>query len=185
MGSLRHLPLVLVLAAVGCAPAVRGDVIALRFWAGDGARNDPRVVEVVRHCCCTGDVAVARVAALPRPGAKNPLEPERVVEVNVAGTIIRRWSMPVDSIVTAVTGEQIVVSLASPETPSSRRGILVSPGGTVTLTDVPRSSPEPMLGECPDSLTREFGQSAYLRCFTFRDLETGDLRRIAFQGPCT
>jgi hypothetical protein len=57
-------------------------------------------------------LAVARVAALPRPGAKNPLEPERVVEVNLAGTI----------------------------------GILVSPGGTVTLTDVSRSLPEPMLG---------------------------------------
>ena len=29
------------------------------------------------------------------------------------------------------------------------------------------------------------GDSDYLRCFEFRDIETGALRQIAYEGPCT
>jgi len=185
MSTFRQLLIILVLGVVGCSPAMRGDVVQVRFWAGDGAKDDPRVVDVTPHYSCAADVAVARIAVLPRAGEKGPLEPERVVEVSNAGDIIRRWSMPVDLIVAAVKGEHILVPLAPMEAAPSARGLLISPQGTATLTEVPPQLPEPIPYECPDSLNREFGTSAYLRCFEFHDLATGDVRRLAFQGPCT
>ena len=127
-------------------------------------------------------IAVARVSELPLPVAEGPLEPE-VVELTEAGDVLRRWPIPVDLIVAGVGKEQILVSLAPMLGTSSDCAILVSPRGAVALTRVPPRLPEPVPFMCP--LIRDFGESAYLRCFQFRDLSSGEVRRLAFQGPCT
>ena len=127
-------------------------------------------------------IAVARVSELPLPVAEGPLEPE-VVELTEAGDVLRRWPIPVDLIVAGVEKEQILVALAPMLGTSSDRAILVSPRGAVALTRVPPRLPEPVPFMCP--LIRDFGESAYLRCFQFRDLSSGEVRRLAFQGPCT
>ena len=146
--------------------------VELRFWAGPGARDDHRVVNVSVHCCCSGEIAVARVSELPLPLAEGPLEPE-VVELTEAGDVLRRWPIPVDLIVAGVGKEQILVSLAPMLGTSSDRAILVSPRGAVALTRVPPRLPEPVPFMCP--LIRDFGESAYLRCFQFRDLSSGEV----------
>ena len=170
----------------GCSPTMRSPVeqmVELRFWAGPGVRGDHRVVNVSPHCCCSGEIAVARVSELPLPLATDPLEPELVVELTEAGGVLRRWPMPVDLIVAGVRDEQILVPLAPMLGAGTDRAILVSPGGAMVLSRVPPRLPEPVLYTCP--VIRDFGESAYLRCFQFLDLSSGEVRRLAFQGPCT
>ena len=174
------------IVVAGCSPTMRSpaeQTVELWFWAGPGARNDNRVMNVSVHCCCSGEIAVARVWELPLPQATGPLEPELVVELTEDGDVLRRWPIPVDLIVAGVGKEQILVSLAPMLGTSSDRAILVSPRGAVALTRVPPRLPEPVPFMCP--LIRDFGESAYLRCFQFRDLSSGEVRRLAFQGPCT
>jgi hypothetical protein len=176
----------LAVVIAGCSPAMlrpSDEPVELRFWAGHGARGDHRVVNVSAHCCCSGEIAIARVSQMPMPGAKDPLEPELVLELTEAGDVLRRWPMPVDLIVAAVKEEQILVPLAPMLGANSDRAILISPRGSVALTTVPPGLPEPVPYTCP--LIREFEGSAYLRCFEFRDLSSREARRLALEGPCT
>jgi hypothetical protein len=160
-----------------------GQTVELRFWAGPGARGDHRVVDVSDHCCCSGEIAVARVSERPLPEAKSPLTSELVVELTEGGAVLRRWPMPVDLMVVGVRGEQILVPLPAVLGANAAPGILISPRGAVSLTTVPDQVPAPAPYTCP--LIRESGDSDYLRCFEFRDLSSGEVRRLAFEGPCT
>ncbi|MCC6537994.1 MAG: hypothetical protein IT162_10615 [Bryobacterales bacterium] len=72
-------------------------VLELSFWPGKNAARDRRVVALRPHPC--GEVAVARVSTLPKPGTRGPLEPEEAIELSNAGRIIQRWAMPVDACV--------------------------------------------------------------------------------------
>ena len=157
------------------------ETVELRLWAGPGARSDSRVLEVSRHCCCGGEIAVARVSQLPLPGSRGPLEAELAVELSEIGVVLRRWPLPADLIVTGVKNEHLLISLAPMG--DFARGILISPRGILSTTTVPKERSEPRLYTCPR--IPEFGNSAYLHCFEFQDLETGALRRIAYEGPCT
>ena len=187
-----HLPSwVRVLALLGatvtsCAFPTRSaseETLELLFWAGEGARGDPRVADVSSHCCCSGDVAVARVSQLPLPGAGGPLEPELAVELGETGEVLRRWPLPVDLIVAGVAGDRILVPLAPMLTAATDRAILISPDGAVAPTTVPPGLTTPALHVCP--VIPDFGESEYLRCWEFRDLSSGQVWRLAFQGPCT
>jgi hypothetical protein len=163
--------------------AANRGTVELRFWAGAGAKSDNRVVEVSPHCCCGGDIAVARVSQLPLPGVRGTLQSELVVELTETGVVVRRWPMPADLIVAGVKQDRILVSLAPMVGENFDGGILISTRGDVSTALVPRDVSEPQLYTCPR--IPEFGDSAYLRCFEFRDLETGATRRIAYQEPCT
>ena len=172
-----------LLAPAGCAAS--GDGLLLRFWAGEGAERDPRVVKLTDHCCCTGHIAIARTARLPSPAATGPLQSELVVEFDGTGAITVSWPLPVDLYVAGVRGERILVPLAPIEDAGSDRAVLISPDGAVRLTTMPGSLAEPVWVSCPDAIQHRWGGSAYVRCFEFSDLETGRARRLAFEGPCT
>jgi hypothetical protein len=159
------------------------DVVDLPFWAGKGAKTDKRVLEIVPHCCCSGDIAIARVAQLPAVGEKDPLEPELALELNDKGEVLRRWPLPVDKSILAIDGEQILVQIAPKTSPKSVKAIFISSQGEIFKAEVPNSLAEPVSFKCPT--LSEFGNSAYLRCWMFRDLSSGEIRRLAFQGPCT
>ena len=163
--------------------ALAADVVEIRLWAGKGASADNRVVRIEPHCCCSGDIAITRLSKLPHPGSKDPLEPEVVLELSGKGNILRRWPLPVDLIVTAIKGDQILVPLAPMLGSKSDRGLFISTEGDLFLTVIPLRVPKPVSYTCP--IIKEFGESAYLRCFEFRDLSSGEVRRLAFQGPCT
>jgi len=161
------------------------DTVNLPFWAGPGAKADRRVVEIYDHPACTGRVAVARLNKMPRPTTKGPLQPELVVELSDTGTVLRQWSMPIDTVVAGIKKDQILVPLPR-ENYKSGKAILISTQGDLSMTSmttVPKGAPDRAVFPCPP--IREFGKSDYLRCFEFHDLESGELRRLAFQGPCT
>lgn len=169
--------------AASCSSITAQNRETVELWlrAGSGAKSDPRVVEVSRHCCCSGEIALARVSQLPLPGATGPLESELVVELSDAGVVLTRWPLPADLVVAGVKNEQLLVSLAPMG--DFERGIFISPRGILSMTTVPKESPEPRQHTCPR--IPEFGDSAYLRCFEFRDLGSGAIRRLAYEGVCT
>jgi len=159
------------------------DEVDLPFWAGKGARTDKRVVAIVPHCCCSGTLAIARVSQLPAVGEKDPPEPELALELNEKGEILRRWPLPVDKIILAIRGEQILVQIAPKNSSKSVKAIYISSQGEVSKAEAPDNLTEPVSYKCPN--LPEFGKSAYLRCWIFRDLSSGAIRKLAFQGPCT
>ena len=52
------------------------------------------MVDVLDHCCCRGEIAVARVSQLPLPETKGPLKPEVVVELTEDGGLYASVSLP-------------------------------------------------------------------------------------------
>jgi hypothetical protein len=110
------------------------------------------------------------------------LEPELVVELSAAGEIIRRWSMPVDVIVSGVAGDAIFVPLKPLMGSVSDEALRISPNGQFSIVRSPKF-PEAVPYTCP--ALQEFGDSAYLGCWEMRDMNSGSPRLLAFQGPCT
>jgi len=150
----------------------------LSFWFREGAKeDDSRIIAIRGHCCCSGRIAAARVSRMPSFDRSEALEVELVVELSDQGMILRRWGMPVNSIVAAISGTQIIVSEAE------GRGLSISESGNLAMTALPRDTGYGKLVDCPP--IKEFEGSAYLRCFELRDLKSGESRRIAYEGPCT
>lgn len=153
----------------------------LSFWLREGGEGDPRIVETYDHCCCVGKIAVARVTRMPQLDKSEPLEAELVVELSDAGTIIRRWGMPVDSVVAAISGTQIIVPQG--KTDPGEEALSISEKGELSVTALPENANYGNSVDCPS--IQEFGDSSYLRCFEFRDLTSNEMRRLAYQRPCT
>jgi hypothetical protein len=179
----RRLPFSLLLVAAGLIGACEigknttNQKFELSFGLREGGEGDPRIVETYDHCCCGGRIAVARVTRMPPLDKSEVLQTELVVELSDAGTIIRRWGMPVDSVVAGISGSQIIVS------EGEGKALSISENGDLAMTILPKDTDYGKLVECP--AIKEFEGSAYLRCFELRDLASGKLRRIAYEEPCT
>ena len=155
-------------------------VYQIQLWAGPNAKSDPRVVGIYNHHACDSKVAIVKVDRMPTPAKKeSPLGSELVVEFDKSGKSIRRWGMPVDSQVAAVVGDRILVALSS----AGKQALSISSSGALALTPVPGPTSFIQQTQCP--AIKAFGGSGYLRCFEFQDLNSAEVRRIAYQGPCT
>ena len=153
-----------------------GPSTALHFWAGSEVETDPRVIEVYEHHACSGQVAVARVTSMPEH-SDAVLQPELALELSPSGSVIRQWTFPIDVSVIGVEGDRLIVPKGT-ETALS----IVDSG---QFEEVARPEKDE-LGEwvsCPEISI--FGDSAYLRCFEFKDLASGKTRLIAYNAPCT
>ncbi len=171
---------VLAVVPVQADPGEKAPVLS--FWAGPGAKNDKRVIEVEDHHACSGQRAYARVSQMPTPNSKGPLQPELVVELSRSGGVVRRWSMPIDEIVLGVRGNRIIVPYRDDQH-SDEKVLLISSDRSFSIAQRPSSLAEPSTFACPR--IRDIGKSNYLRCFEFRDLASNAVRRLAYQGPCT
>ncbi len=171
----------LALSPAASSAAERNDLVEVRVWAGPNAKADPRVVEIVEHYACSADVAVIRVDRLPPPRRGAALEPELVVEFSQDGDVIRRWPIPVDSLVIGMLGERIVVPRSDAR--AGADALTIGEEGDLFVTAMARM---PEFGKpVPCPTLPEFGASAYLRCFEHRDIVSGQARRIAYNAPCT
>jgi len=152
----------------------------IQLWAGPNAKADPRVVGVYNHHACESRIAIVKVDRMPAPATKeSALGSELVVEFDKGGKVIRRWGMPVDAVVAAVTGDRIIVAISA----TAKQALSISSSGALALTPVPGTTSFIQQTQCPP--LKAFGDSGYLRCFEFQDLNTAQVRRIAYQGPCT
>ena len=161
-------------AALSGSAAEDSTVYELRFWPGKGVERDPRYVSTADHPC--GKVVVARVYAMPPVEPKSALVPERVLEVDSSGKVIRRWPMPVDASPIALRGTRLLVETGELKFWITPQGAIIPYGPISALP-----APEPV--SCSHSA--EFGDSDYVQCRKFRDLSSGKDRIVSFEGPCS
>jgi len=173
---------VTVMSFLWSSVAVAGGGLSLAFWAGSGAEKDKRVTAIEEHHACAGRRAYAFVTKMPAPGSKGALQPEVVVELSPSGGVIGRWSLPVDEIVLGIRGNQILAPYHGASA-SEESALFISRDRSFLVGARPAAMPEPAAVACPR--IREFGQSAYLRCFEYIDLESKATRHLAYQMPCT
>lgn len=174
--------LVIAVSFLWVSVAVAEGSISLAFWAGPGAEKDKRVTAIEEHHACAGRRAYALVTKMPAPGSKGALQPEVVAEISPSGRVIGRWSLPVDEIVLGIRGKQILAPyhIASA---SEESALFISRDRSLLVGARPTAIPKPVAVACPR--IGEFGQSSYLRCFEYIDLESKAIRRLAYQMPCT
>jgi len=115
------------------------------------------------------------------PEERNTLD--RVLEYDDSGEIVSKWRIPLDAIPQGISGEWLIVGRPGHHMAISRAGELRS-------SDIPDHWPRPEYeGYCSKKVRKAFLgeklESAYLRCWTLKDLATGSRRFVAFEGPCT
>lgn len=160
------------------AGAVAEEDFDLRLWAKTNAAIDPRVLRVEEHHACSGTVALIRTKRMPQP-SEGPFEGEKVVELSKKGEILSRWYMPIDEIVLGIEGTQIIVTAHG----SATSAIMIGRNGKLSHTVAPKLEAQPT--ECQTSAQVEFGKTAFLRCFIYRDISSSQQRILGYQGPCT
>jgi hypothetical protein len=168
-----------VLAVLAFRVAATEPGIPMVFWAGPGAEDFPGVTLIEDHHACSGRIAVATVAKIPLPSEEGALQPERVEELNEAGEVVQTWPMPVDSYVAAIEGEAILVR---PLTHPDGNALRIDRSGEYA----PKSLGQVMDAdwvECPPRPNTD--ESAYRRCFLFKDTVSGEKRLVSYDGPCT
>ena len=158
--------------------------LPLSFWAGDAASGNP-AVEAIRgeHPC--GPVALAFVEKIPAYEPDAALESEQVAEIDAEGRVVRTWSVPVDVIVDGVRGEELLFSESFDrgDAPPLSVRLALLPDGSYRVEQREPRLPAVNAVDCP--VLDLWGESAYVRCWRYRDAETGRDRLIAYQGPCT
>jgi hypothetical protein len=182
---MKNVAAIFVVTILLTAPVVaqsEGRSIVLAFWAGPGAKKDKRVIDVHDHSSCSGEVAHARVSKMPPPQSKGPLQPELVVELSDSGAVLKRWAMPVDSVVVGVRGNSVLVPLYGGRS-NDERALLISSDRSFVVIPRPKVLPSSTAFACPR--IPEFGETDYLTCLEFSDLESRNVRRLAFHAPCT
>ena len=174
--------LIFLLAGNSARASSGMEAAVIGFWAGPGVKSDKRVIKLEDHHACSGQRAYARVSEMPAPDTNGSLQPELVVELSISGAIVQRWPMPVDETVIGIRGDQILVPYRGDRS-SETKVLNISSNRSISLSSQPAVLPDSSSFDCP--LLPEFGDSAYLRCFEYLDLESNAVRRLAFQGPCT
>jgi hypothetical protein len=157
-----------------CPDMVVAQPYEFRFWTSSTTKADPRVVDVVSHPC--GEVAEARVNALPRYSKNGSLIPERVFELGAEGKILRLWSMPVDSVPYALDGDSLLFAAGS------QIYRVDTVGKVAEIVNPPtRVDPTPVKCKIPQTLL----PSAYATCEQFTDLATGAKRVLSYEAVCS
>ena len=174
--SARKAPVAAFSLCLLALPALGGAPVEILLWADGDIAGMKDVVDVDGHPC--GQVAVVRLTRLPPTDAK-PLQPDKVVEIDAKGRVLRTWATPVDSLPVAFIGDSLVV-----EVPGTGRFYKVRQSREIEEVAAP--SPKPMSNfsrQCPK--VTAFGKSDYLQCGSAIDIRTGKGRLLAFQSVCT
>lgn len=152
--------------------------LPLNFWAGPKAEES----HGVGHPCSGVTHAFARTV----PAPEDPIHrPEVVYELDSSGKVIDRWWIPVDSVVGAIEGDDLLISLEiGTLTQLSTVFLAVGHNGAFKAAP-PRQFPEESrkLIECPKLPDLPASDSRW--CWEMTDQRNGKARRIAYDGPCT
>jgi len=172
------------MAGCSCQASRTGPTSALKelvlpFWAGPDVQSSGAVISLREHHACSGTVAYARITKISLDDSEM-LVPERVVEFDLAGEVVREWAAPVEPRVFGVSGEELWIR--NPDLQGKTDYLAIRPDGAFRAFDGELEASAVVL-QCPP--LRDFGESAYLRCWLHRDRSSGQERRLAYQGPCT
>lgn len=164
--------LLLIVTAVG---AMAAD-FEFRFWPAPGAEKDPRFIRFDDGPC--GQVATARVRTMPRYSKTEIFAPERVLELNGRGEVIRQWVIPVDATPYALDGNELLFVFSELSYRVSTSRVISEHKGQPA-----KQSPAPEPVQC--AKPKEFEPSDYVGCWQIKDQRSGNKRLLAFEGVCT
>jgi hypothetical protein len=155
---------------------LRNDLEQLAREQGEAAviQKEPRITRVLKLPCGAG--AMAKVSQMPSPTGEELLSPDKVVEVDAQNNTLQRWAKPVDSQVIAIAGNRILV------TADENRSYWIDPAGNITAYTETLSLPSPE--NVPYVKHPEFAPTG-VYSQRFRDLNSGNDRRMIAVAPCT
>ena len=165
---------ILVAVLFAFASLSKADTFEFRFWPPSPSFSDPRVTAIHEGPC--GPVATARVERMPQHSSKEPLAPERVLEISPNGTVLSRWRIPVDALVLGVVGQELFFQFNSAVFRVGTDGAIAREA----LRSFPARSEVPTC-----NAGKHFSGSAYASCWRHRDAASGVSRLLAYEGPCT
>jgi hypothetical protein len=181
-GSLR-LKILRVALLVGLVSGVMGSFTAtaesnqsanFTFFTREKVKKDPRVVRLGPHPC--GEYALARVSKMPGLEDKGYLIPDKVIEVDAANKTLYRWAKPIDTDVVAVEGDRILIK--------ADQHYWIEPSGEFQL-QIGKIVPKAPTFAQRVKKHPEFKGSGYAGQWRYRDLKTGKIRQIIYEGNCT
>jgi hypothetical protein len=164
--------LLLIVTAAGAM----GADFEFRFWPAPGAEKDPRFIRFDDGPC--GQVATARVRTMPRYSKAEIFAPERVLELNGRGEVIRQWGIPVDATPYALDGNDLLFAFSELSYRVSTTRVISELKGQTA-----KQSPAPEPVQCVTP--KEFEPSDYVGCWQIKDRRSGNKRLLAFEGVCT
>ncbi len=166
-------PLTAVVVASIAMPVVAKQAHEFSFWPLAGAKNDPRLLEVLEGPC--GPMAVANVHSIPGPSDKS-FESEVVYLLSTRSTIVRTWRLPVNSFPIAVDGQSLVFR-------DGPRTFKATTSGSISIVESLPPLPESTEAQC--KMPKAFEGSAYARCWAVPRIGLQSRAVLALQGPCT
>ena len=114
---------------------------------------------------------------------------ERVLEYTDSDEIVGEWQMPVDEVPVGFSGEWLIFGRSEKYVAVNQAGELRQIDVAASALKVDSNAEQQIDYFCSEAVSEAFlgelGESAYLRCWTLKDVSTGALRGAAFQGPCT
>jgi len=143
--------------------------------------------------CGTDIIVFSRSLDAPNLPGSGLLRGERVMEIDSEGRILRTWIVPTSQGgVAAVRGHSIMVR--SWAGPLCRLGtgeqrvdhdiwLAIKPDGSFNVVDPDPSIAAPERAQC--RVPEYFTKSAYAGCWRFKDLDSGAVKIIVFDAPCT
>jgi hypothetical protein len=142
------------------------------FWTSQATKSDKRVLRLDEHPC--GEVAVARLSQLPKYSKQSGLIPERVLELDQSGKILKQWSIPVDSDLRAIQGDALYLDLY-------QKSYRITLDRRVTLAKNPPERTRRQVVQCPSP----FGLSSDDACLAHKDTITGKTRILSYETVCS
>jgi hypothetical protein len=113
---------------------------------------------------------------MPRYAKGEAIVPEQALEVLASGKVVRRWSIPVDSVPQALKGNTLIFAFGESAYGVNLQGLIEpSQGISVELQPIPAKCKMPA----------EFKSSAFAGCWSVIDLLSRKRRILAFEGVCT
>jgi hypothetical protein len=145
------------------------------FSINEKMPKDSRVIKVGPHPC--GAYVVARVRKMPSLDSNGYLIPDKVVEVDDRNKTLRRWAKPLDAEVLSVSGDRISIG-------SGDKLYWIDTSGNFSLQRTKVVTPSPTFLRKAKKHP-EFKVSDYAGIWAYKDLRTGKVRRIIYEGACT
>jgi hypothetical protein len=164
----------LLLALLTCAAAHADEQYEFAFWPTPASAAHPNFVRAQEGAC--GDLAVARVRTMPDALSSKIFVADAVYELGPANKVLRRWSLPANTLPVAVDGSELLFA-------EGDKYFGVNPKGKIRRRDL-ADRPE-LSTEAKCTLPPALRKSAFGRCHAFPRVGSAKKALLAFNGPCT
>ena len=169
------------LVLVGCAP-LPIPTIDISVWSTDDIADHFEVKSTHEDGPCGATSQIA-LSSFPDFDRARDLGFDAVIEYS-GDALIGGWSIPANGTILAISGDSLYVPYGSLDTPWGTKALRLVGSGDFEVTPIPPN----LIGtaqSCPSSVISHFEPSSYTYCTSIKDFQTGNIRYLGLQGPCT